>query len=165
MVDVGDDAPGFTAPLVTEAIAEATLSTHLADGPVVLAFFPGAFSGTCTRELNTFTDRLEAFAARDATVLGVSTDLPWALQRFREREGLSFGLVSDPDGRICRAYGVLTTYDPWDLPGIARRSVFVVDADGTVTYRWLADDPGQEPEYDAVQEAVRAAAAPDTSTD
>ncbi|MFB6125911.1 MAG: redoxin domain-containing protein [Halolamina sp.] len=158
MVDVGDDAPTFEAPLSADGVAQTRLQDHLDAGPVVLAFFAAAFSGTCTAEMAAFDDRREAFAARSATVLGVSTDLPWTLSEFREAEGLSVGLLSDNDAAIAESYGVCTTYERLDVPRVARRSVFVVDTDGTVVDRWLADDPGQEPDYDAVLDAVDAIA-------
>lgn len=158
MAEVGDDAPEFTAPIVDDdGVSEARFPPPDADGPIVLAFFPGAFSSTCTAELNAFGDRLDGFAAVDATVLGISTDLPWSLSEFRADEELPFGLFSDADGSVASSYGVLTDFPAIGLDAVARRSVFVVDASGTVTHRWLADDPGQEPDYDAVGEAVRAA--------
>lgn len=62
--------------------------------------------------------------------------------------------MADNDASICSAYGVRTTYERLGIDGIARRSVFVVDGDGVVSYRWLAENPEQEPEYDAVSAAV-----------
>lgn len=155
---VGDAAPGFTAPLAQDGIESTTLSAQLDDAPVVLAFFPAAFSGTCTAELCTFRDRLAAFEDVGGTVLGVSTDLPWALAEFREQESLPFGLVADNDAAICEAYGVKTDFERLGISDVAQRSVFVVDEGGTVTYRWLAPTPGDEPEYDEVTDAVADAA-------
>jgi len=156
---VGDDAPQFTAPVADdEGIAPRSLSEYLGTTPVVLAFYPAAFSNTCTTEFCTFRDRLGPLASDEATVLGISTDLPWALAEFREAESLPFPLVADNDAAICADYGVHTRFERLGIDGTARRSVFVVDADGEVTYRWLADDPGQEPDYEAVEEALRAAA-------
>lgn len=155
---VGDDAPGFTAPVADEAgLSRRSLSDYLPNAPVVLAFFPAAFSGTCTTELCTFRDRLGPLAGADAGVLGVSTDLPWALAEFREQESLPFPLVADNDASICSAYGVRTTYERLGIDDVARRAVFVLDRDGTVNWRWLAENPGQEPDYAAVAAAVDAA--------
>jgi peroxiredoxin len=153
----GDDAPTFTAPLARDGIEPTTLADHL-DGPVVLAFFPAAFSGTCTTEFCTFRDHISEFETLDATVLGLSTDLPWALEEFRDQESLPFGLVSDNDAAISETYGVKTAYERLNIPAISRRAVFVVDERGTVTYRWLAPNPGAEPDYDEVSEAVADAA-------
>lgn len=152
---VGERAPAFGLPTADDAgIVETSLDDHLEDGPVVLAFFPAAFSGTCTTEFCTFRDRLGPLADAGAEVLGISTDLPWALAAFREEESLPFSLAADNDGSVCAEYGVLTHYDPYAIDGVARRAVFVVDETGTVTYRWLAEEPGQEPDYDEVSTAV-----------
>jgi len=159
-VDVGDDAPVFTAPVVDDDGTDIqSLEDHLPDAPVVLAFFPAAFSGTCTAELCTFRDRLLPLAETGGTILGISTDLPWALAVFRDEESLPFPLVSDNDAGICGAYGVRTEYERLNIDDVARRSVFVVDNGGTVVYRWLAETPGTEPEYSAIEDAVHAATA------
>ncbi|GAB7093392.1 peroxiredoxin [Halolamina litorea] len=157
---VGDDAPPFTAPVAdADGIDPHPLEDYLTDTPTVLAFYPAAFSNTCTTEFCTFRDRLGPLANGDATVLGVSTDLPWALAAFREEESLPFALVADNDATICTDYGVRTHFERLGIDDVARRSVFVLDAEGTITYRWLADDSGQEPDYEAVDAAVADAAA------
>ncbi|MFB6107795.1 MAG: redoxin domain-containing protein [Haloplanus sp.] len=154
MVDVGDDAPDFTAPLANGDVETVTLSESLDDGPVVLAFFPAAFTGVCTTEMCTFRDEMADFEDVDATVLGVSVDLPFTHNEFRRQNDLNFGLVSDHDRSIVEEYGVSMSFTGHDIE-VAKRSVFVVDGDGTVTYRWVSDDPGVEPDYEAVDEAVR----------
>lgn len=152
---VGTDAPPFSAPVADDdGITPRSLEAYLGETPTVLAFFPAAFSSTCTTELCTFRDSLAPLATGDATVLGISTDLPWALAEFREAEALPFPLVADNDGAVCRGFGVETRYERLGIDGVARRSVFVVDADGAVSYRWLADDPGMEPDYEAIEAAV-----------
>ena len=159
---IGDDAPRFTAPVADDdGITPRSLSDYLGDTPTVLAFYPAAFSNTCTTEFCTFRDRLGPLASDEATVLGISTDLPWALAEFREAESLPFPLLADNDAAICADYGVRTRFERLGIDATARRSVFVLDADGEVTYRWLADDSGQEPDYEAVEAAVDAAAADD----
>jgi peroxiredoxin len=158
MVDVGDEAPDFTAPVANGGVEQVTLSEQ--DAPVVLAFFPGAFTSVCTDELCTFRDRLANFEDVGATVLGVSVDLPFALNEFRAQNDLSFGLLSDSDREIVDAYDVRMDFADLGVPGVAKRAVFVVDGDGEVSYRWVSDDPGVEPDYDAVRDAA-AAAAPD----
>jgi len=155
IVDVGDDAPDFTAPLASgDDVESFTLSDHLGDGPVVLAFFPGAFTGVCDDEMNQFQDSLSAFEAADATVYGISVDSPHTLNEFREKHGLGFDLVSDAAETVIETYGVVDD----DFAGYgyttAKRSVFVVDEDGRVSYRWVTDDPGVEPDYDEVVSAA-----------
>ena len=158
MIDIGDDAPLFAATLVTDDIEPFTLRDHLGDGPVVLAFFPAAFSRTCTDEMRTLRDDLDEFPA-NTTIFGISTDLPHALNAYREEYDLPFGLVADPDHDAIEAYDVVESFDRYGVDTVAQRAVFVIGADGTVTYRWLADNAGREPDYDALTEAVTDAAA------
>ncbi|WIV67774.1 redoxin domain-containing protein [Natrialbaceae archaeon AArc-T1-2] len=155
MPTTGDTAPDFTAPLANGDVEQLTLSNRLAEeGPIVLAFFPGAFTSVCTDEMCTFQDRLASFRNLEATVYGVSVDSPFSLNEFRDQNDLEFGLVSDFEKEIIDDYGVRMDFDGLGVYGVAKRSVFVVDDDGTITYSWVSDDPGVEPDYDEVEEAV-----------
>ena len=155
MVRTGDSAPDFTAPLATGDVESITLSERLEEeAPIVLAFFPGAFTGVCTTEMCTFQDRLAAFEDVDASVYGVSVDSPFALNAFREENGLSFGLISDFEKELIDDYDVRMDFADLGVYGVAKRSVFVVDSSGEITYAWVSDDPGVEPEYDEVERAV-----------
>ncbi|ELY98864.1 alkyl hydroperoxide reductase/ thiol specific antioxidant/ Mal allergen [Natrialba chahannaoensis JCM 10990] len=159
MPATGDSAPDFTAPLANGDVDEFSLSDALSeDAPVVLAFFPAAFTGVCTDEMCTFQDRLAAFDDVDATVYGVSRDSPFTLNEFRDQNDLDFGLISDFNKEIIEAYDVEMDFEDLGVYGVAKRSVFVVDADGEVTYSWVSDDPGVEPEYAEVEDAVDATA-------
>ena len=111
----------------------------------MLAFFPGAFTSTCTSEMVTFRDRLDDLEAAGASLYGVSIDSPFSLAEFADRNGLNFPLVGDTERELVDAYDVRTDFAAADLDGVAKRAVFVVDADGTVTYAWVADDPSLEP--------------------
>ena len=156
MTTVGDDAPDFTASLVDGDIEPFRLDDRLGDEPVVLAFFPAAFSNTCTDEMEALRDE---FDRDDCTLFGVSTDLPHALAAYRTQYELPFGLVGDPDHRAIEAYDVIEDFEHYGVETVAQRAVFVIDGDGVVTYRWLAEHSGQEPEYDALADAVAEAAA------
>jgi len=155
MVSVGDEAPDFTAPLANGDVAEMTLSNAVADGPVVLAFFPGAFTSVCSTELESFEDRLAEFADAGVTVYGVSIDTPFAQNAFREELDLSFDLISDSNRDIVDAYDVAMDFTALGVHNLAKRAVFVVDEERTVTYAWVSDDPGVEPDYDEVVAATR----------
>ncbi|WP_340099234.1 redoxin domain-containing protein [Salinibaculum salinum] len=158
MVSEGDNVPQFTAPLANGDVGDFSLSDALEDGPIVLAFFPGAFTSVCSHEMNEFQDRLANFEEIDATVYGVSVDSPFALNEFREQLGLEFDLISDSDKQLIDAYDISMDFDSLGVNGVAKRSVFVVDTDGTVTYAWVSDDPGVEPDYDEVEAAAEDAA-------
>jgi len=157
MVSTGDTAPTFTATIGTSDHEPFDLDDHLGDGPVVLAFFPGAFTPPCTNEMIAFQEHADAFEAAGATLFGISADSPFSLGAFREDHGIEFDLVSDMAGDAIRAYGLEMEIPDLGLYGIANRAVFVLDGDGDVVYSWIADDPTNEPEYEAVLDAAESA--------
>lgn len=157
MVTEGDPAPWFETTLARGEgdLERFTLGDALGDGPVVLAFFPAAFSPGCEHEMQEFRDSLTAFEAVDASIFGISTDLPYALGAFADAHGLNFPLLSDYNREIIESYDVKLD-ELGGMEGVAERSVFVLDEDGTVTHCWVSDDPADLPEVDAVVEAVEA---------
>jgi peroxiredoxin len=157
MVDVGDAAPDFTAPLATGSVESFTLSEHLDEAPLVLAFFPAAFTGTCTTELSTFQEQLADFEAIGASIYGISIDSPFVLNEFREQNGVEFSLISDTNRELIELYDASMDFADLGVYEVAKRSVFVVDTDGVITYVWQSDDPGVEPDYEAVEAAAAAA--------
>jgi peroxiredoxin len=157
MVSTGDDAPTFTATVGTSDHEPFDLGEEIGDGPVVLAFFPGAFTPPCTNEMVAFQGRADAFAEAGATLFGVSADSPFSQGAFREEHGIEFDLVSDMAGDAIRAYDLEIDIAELGLHGIANRAVFVIDDDGEVVFDWVADDPTNEPDYDAVLDAVESA--------
>ena len=157
MVTTGDSAPTFTATLGTSDHESFDLADELGDGPVVLAFFPGAFTPPCTNEMVAFQERLAHFEDAGATIYGVSADSAFSLGAFREEHGIEFDLVSDMPGDAIGAYDLEIDIPDLGLFGIANRAVFVLDDDGTVVYEWVADDPTNEPDYEAVLDAVESA--------
>jgi len=147
MVSTGDTAPDISATIGTSDHEDFELSAHLGDGPVVLAFFPGAFTPPCSNEMVALEEHLAEFEAAGATVLGVSADSAFSLGAFSDEHDLSFTLVSDMDGNAIRDYGLEMEIPDLGLHGIANRAVYVLDDEGTVTYEWVADEPTDEPDY------------------
>ena len=156
MVSEGDSAPVFTATVGTSDHEPFDLTDHLDDGSVVLAFFPGAFTPPCSNEMVALQEHLSDFEDANATLLGLSADSPFSQGAFREEHGIEFDLVSDMAGDAIRAYDLEMDIEELGLHGIANRAVFVIDDDGTVTYRWVADDPTNEPDYEEVLDAAKA---------
>jgi peroxiredoxin len=158
MVEEDDTAPLFTAPAAkpTGDIEAVSLSDLTSDGPVVLAFFPGAFTSVCTNEMVAFQDRLEDLRDGGADVVGVSIDSPFSLQEFADQYDLSFTLVGDTEKAVIDAFDVRMDFDALDVQGVAKRAFFLVDTDRTVAYAWVSEDPGVEPDYDEVLEAAAA---------
>jgi peroxiredoxin len=145
-VDVGSKAPDFT--LMNQERQPVTLS-QLKGKPVVLAFFPAAFSSVCEKELCTFRDSMTQLNQANAQVLGISTDTFFALKAFHEQQKLTFSLLSDFNKEVIRQYGVFNE-DMIGLKGIAKRAVFVIDKDGVVRHREVLEDARNEPDYQKV---------------
>jgi len=158
MVSTGDTAPHISATIGTSDHEPFELSEALGEGPVVIAFFPGAFTPPCSNEMIALETHLDRFEDVGATVYGLSADSPFSQGAFREEHGLSFDLISDMGGDAIADYGLQMDIPDLGLYGIANRAVFVLDADGEVTYTWVADEPTQEPDYDELVDAAEAAA-------
>ena len=153
MVNVGDTAPAFTLRATDKR--EVSLS-EFSGKTVILAFYPGAFTGVCDKEMCAIQDSMSALNAADAVVLGISVDSPWANAEFARKYNLEFELLSDLERTAVTAYNASFT----GLGGIdgyvsANRVVVIVDSAGVVQYRWVAENPGVEPNYDEVVQAAQ----------
>ena len=144
--DVGSSAPDFT---LTNQERQPVKLSEQRGKPVVLAFFPAAFSSVCTKELCTFRDSLARLNQAQAQVYGISVDTFFTLKAFHDQQGYNFPLLSDFNKQAIRDYGVFNE-DMIGLKGIAKRAVFVIDKDGVVRHREVLEDARNEPNYDAV---------------
>src|SRR5882672_9353852 len=151
-VDVGSKAPDFT--LMNQDRQPVALS-GLRGKPVVLAFFPAAFSSVCQKELCTFRDSMGRLGQANAQVLGISVDTFFTLKAFQDQQKLPFPLLSDFNKQAIRDYGVFNE-DMIGLKGIAKRAVFVIDKNGIVRYRQVLEDARNEPDYEKVFAALAA---------
>jgi peroxiredoxin len=151
---VNSPAPDFT--LMNQDREAVTLST-LRGTPVVLAFFPAAFSGVCQKELCTFRDSMAELNKAHAQVFGISTDTFFALKAFQDQQKLNFPLLSDFNKQVIRDYGVFNE-DMIGLKGIAKRSVFVIDKAGIVRHAEVLEDARNEPNYQQVLASLAALA-------
>ena len=153
MLNVNDTAPDFT--LKNTEKQDVTLS-QFSDKTVVLAFYPGAFTGVCDTEMCTLQDNLNTFNGLNATVLGISVDSPWANGGFSKKYDLGFDLLSDLDREVIKSYDVVFE----GLGGIegytcANRAVYIVQ-DGVIKYAWEASpNPGVEPDYDEIKSTLQ----------
>lgn len=145
-------APDFE--LTSHKNEKVRLSELLARGPVVLAFFPMAFTGVCTTEMCEFRDMLSEFNDMGAQVLGLSVDSRFSLNEFAEKNQLTFPLLSDFNKEVGQAYGNLYE-DFLGMKGVHKRSIFVVDRDGTVKYSWINEKAGEKPDLAPVKEALK----------
>ena len=126
----GDAAPDFT--LLDQDGRPVSLH-DLRGGKVILYFYPAAMTPGCTTQACDFRDSLSSLTAAGYTVLGVSRDTPEKLRAFRERDGLTFPLLSDPDHAVHEAYGAWGEKMNYGkkIEGVLR-STFVIDADGRI---------------------------------
>ena len=124
---------------------------------VVLAFFPGAFTGVCTTEMCALRDRIDQFSSMNAEIVGITVDPPFAQAAWKAANNVNYTFLSDYNREVVNAYDVA-------LPGLAgmqgyvaaKRAVTVVDKEGVVRYHWVSESPGVEPDYAEVQAAVAA---------
>ena len=145
MITIGSKAPEFT--LLDTARTPKSLKDFTGK-KTVLAFYPGAFTGVCTKEMCAFQDSIAALNTLDAQVVGISVDSPFANGEFAAKNNLTFPLLSDHARTVTSAYGVeLPNFAGIEGYTSAQRSIFILDKDGTVTYKWIADNPGMEPDY------------------
>jgi peroxiredoxin len=151
-VAVGESAPDFE--LYSQATEPWRLSNHKGS-PVVLLFFPGAFTSVCTTELNTVSNDLDTYSP--ASVVGISTDSPFALAEFHAANDFQFPLLSDHDALVSDLYGAKYDHDFTDmeLDRIAKRAAFVIDGDGVVRYAEVLDNAGKQPDFDAIQHTLQ----------
>jgi peroxiredoxin len=147
MLEIGENAPNFT--LTANDRTSVTLSECLGQR-VILAFYPAAFTGVCKAELCTFTESMTKLNEAKASIFGISADSPFSNDAFAEANGIGFKLLSDVNREVISAYGV--RLEDFVIEGftVSQRAVFIVEADGTIGYIWVADSPGTEPDYDAV---------------
>ncbi|MFE9246185.1 peroxiredoxin [Nocardiopsis sp. NPDC006938] len=136
-VTAGARAPEFS---LRDQYGQDTALGSLRGGPVLVVFYPLAFSGVCSGELADLRERHGDLAALGVTVLAVSVDSTFALRTWSDAEGFPFALLSDfwPHGATARAYGVFD-----DERGVARRGTFLIDAEGVV--RWSVRTPVDRP--------------------
>src|SRR5437763_10114112 len=120
----GDKAPDFALPDETGATRK--LGDLLADGPVVLYFYPAAMTSGCTKESCHFRDLKSEFATIGAQRVGISADKVEKQKQFSDKYTFDFPLLSDPDKSVAKEFGVKRGIGP------NKRTTFVIDRDGTV---------------------------------
>ena len=145
---IGESAPNFT--LKNTEKTDVSLSDYKGK-TVILAFYPGAFTGVCDTEMCSFQDNFSKLSESNAAVIGISVDSPWANAEFASKYNLEFELLSDLDREVVEAYDAKFV----GLGGIegyvsANRVVVVIDENGIIKHRWVAENPGIEPDYDAI---------------
>jgi len=151
--NIGDTAPDFELPDIN--MKPQRLSNYRGK-KTVLAFFPAAESPVCTAEMCSFRDSLDELKGYRAQVIGVSVDGPFANKIFTENRHLNFPVLSDYKREVIRNYGiVMQNLGPLTEYNAAKRSVFVIDENGKIQYRWISDNPLIEPNYPEIIESLK----------
>lgn len=151
---LGQKAPEFSLPDADAKVR--SLGEFTKRGPVILAFFPFAFSGVCDKEMCVFRDEFGPLQATGVQVVGISVDSSYSLKAFAQTYNLRFPLLSDFNKKVVKLYGFIQ--DPWvglGYKGVAKRAVVLIDRRGMLKYKWSTDTPSEEPPYSEVMKAAR----------
>lgn len=151
-IKVGDKAPNFTLPDTN--LKPRSLQEFLGS-KVVLAFFVGAFTSVCTKEMCAFRDSMARLINLKAQVIGISVNDPFSNKAFAEKNMLPFPILSDYNRQVIKTYGI-ETLDFGGLKGytVAKRSIFIIDRNGVVRFVWVTEDPTVEPDYKEIERVL-----------
>ena len=136
---IGEFAPEFTAPSTSGR--DVSLSEYRGRSNVLLAFFPLAFTGTCTKELACFSEDFDRFAAGGVVILPISVDAVPSLREFKNKLGMKTDLLSDFRRDISRSYGVLN-----DERFYSNRAYFLIDRGGRLRWSHVESNNGERRE-------------------
>lgn len=150
-IAIGQTAPDFT--LYDSEKNKVTLS-ELKGQPVLLLFFPLAFTSVCTKELCSVRDNIGLYTTVNAKVFGISVDALQTLAKFKEDQHLNFTLLSDFNKEASRAYGSIYELFGFNMKGISKRSAFVIDKDGIVRYAEVLENAGEVPDFEKIQDCL-----------
>lgn len=152
-IKVGDKAPEFT---LTDSDKKPRSLNEFLGRKIVLAFFVGAFTSTCTKEMCEFRDSMAQLIDLNAQVIGISVNDPFSNKAFAEKNRLPFPILSDYKREVTRNYGLeLPNFAGLDGYTVAKRSIFILDQKGMVWYIWVSDNPAVEPNYKEIQNVLQ----------
>lgn len=156
-LDVGDEAPGFELHGTQDGeIQTYSLSALTDDGAVLMGVYPMDFDEVCTMQMCQLTDMEWYQYKLNLSVIGVNTHGPFSHMAFADEEDIEIPLLCDTGGSMLESYGVL--YDEYmGFERVPQRSMFLIDSDGVVQFRWLAEDNTTESDFgiNPVQEAIK----------
>ena len=153
MLSIGQKAPAFT--LFNTEKQPVSLSSFSGQNLVIL-FFPLAFTSVCTAQLCRARDNMNMYTKLNAKVVGISVDSPFALERFREEQGLSFDLLSDFNKGVSKAYDCLYDTFVLGMEGVSKRAAFVVDGERIIRHAEVLENAGMMPDFKALDDALKA---------
>jgi len=152
----GTKAPDFTLKHKTDdGLVDVSLSDNFGKKNTVLLFFPFAFTSVCMAEMCSVRDTMNEFTTLNADVYGISVDSPFTLEVMAQKENITFPLLSDFNKDVTEAYDVLYE-DLLGLRGVSKRSAFVINKEGEISYSWSSDDPKNVPDFTELRAAIEA---------
>ena len=152
MLKIGDKAPSFT--LFSSEKNEVSLSDFQGQ-PVVILFFPLAFTGVCTTELCNTRDDIQSYKNLNAQVIAISVDSIFTLDKFKSEQNLNFSLLADFNRTASTDYDCLYEDFVLGMKKVAKRSAFVVDKNGIIQYAEVLESAGDLPNFDAVKSSLQ----------
>jgi len=154
-LEKGQKAPDFTLKSKNaDGLADITLSDNYGSRQTVLLFFPFAFTGVCTDEMCSVSGTLADYEALDAAVYGISVDSPFTQEGWAQANSITLTLLSDFNKDTAAAYDVLYE-ELLGFKGVAKRSAFVINKEGDITYSWSSDDPHNLPAFEEIKSALQ----------
>jgi|SRR5208282_2206681 glutaredoxin-dependent peroxiredoxin len=150
-LQVGSQAPDFA--LKSNKMADVKLA-ELRGNKVLLLFVPLAFTGVCTKEFCSMRDALKDYEGLDCKVFGISTDSPFALDAWAQKEGYQFPLLSDYNKTVARDYETLYD-DLMGFKGVCKRSAYVIDREGKIRYASVSEDARVVPNFDEIKACLK----------
>ena len=152
MPEVNDIAPDFTLPDIRRK--PVSLSAFRGQ-KIILACYPGAFTGVCDKEVCVFRDAMAEYQEFNATVVGVSVDGPWANAGFARLHQLEFTLLSDYTRTVIREWGhAIDDFAGLEGYTASNRAVYILDEEGRIVFKWVGENPGKEPDYDKLKQVL-----------
>lgn len=145
---VGDVAPDFTLPSTSGS--DVSLGSFRGKANILLAFFPLAFTGTCTKELICFTEDFDQFAGKGVEILPISVDAVPSLREFKQKLGAKTDMLSDFRRDVSRAYGVLN-----EQRFYANRAYFLVNKSGLISWTHIESNNSDRRENSELLSAIQ----------
>jgi peroxiredoxin len=152
-MEVGQNAPDIT---LVDTEKNKVSFVEFKGKNIVVLFFPLAFTSVCTTELCNMRDNISLYNNLNAEILGISVDSFYTLAKFKEEQNLNFRLLSDFNKEASKAFDVLyESFGPFEMKGVSKRAAFVIDKEGVIRYAEVCASPGDLPDFNALQSALK----------
>jgi len=157
-LSIGQKAPDFN--LYNSEKEKVKLQDFAGKRNVLLLFYPVAFTGVCTKELCSVRDGITKYQNESVEVLGISVDSVFTLAKFKEVQQYNFSLLSDFNKEVSTSYEALhESFTDMNMLGVSKRSAFIIDKEGVLQYAEVLDNPGNMPDFEAIDQKLAELAA------